>query len=129
MHFALSLNRGHQLSGLHHLTRSTVAVIYCNNFQYGQGVKRLHFCHGSHGYSQTEVPAFKFMPLHNYHAFECCTGNAIILVDHVYVWEFVWSSGIVNCKFSMFKFRTSFLRCEGRRRTFCDITTRPLTNR
>ena len=61
MHFALGLNRGHKLTGLHHLTRSTVAVIYCNNFQYDQGVKWLHFCHGSLGCSQTEVPAFKFM--------------------------------------------------------------------
>ena len=63
-HFALGLNRGHELTGLHHLTRSTIVVIYCNNFQYDQGVKWLLFCHGSHGYSQTEVPAFKLCLLH-----------------------------------------------------------------
>ena len=81
MHFALDLNRGHKLTGLHHLTRPNVAVIYCNNFHYGQGVKWLHFSHGSHGYSQTEVPAFKFMPLHNYcHLIVLSTGCAIVLV-------------------------------------------------
>ena len=58
------------------MTRSNVAVIYCYNFQNVQGVKWLHFCHGSHGYSQTEVPAFMFMIL----SFNRATGCAIVLV-------------------------------------------------
>ena len=55
------VTRRHELIGLHYLTQSIIAVIYCNNFQYDQGAKGNIFCHGSHGYSQTEVPAFKFM--------------------------------------------------------------------
>ena len=50
--FTLGLNRVYELTGLHHLTRAIIAVIYCNNYQYGQGAKRQHFCHGHHGYSQ-----------------------------------------------------------------------------
>ena len=57
MHFALGLDRGHELTGFHHLTRPNIAVIYWNNFQYDQRAKRLNFGHWSHGYSQTEVPA------------------------------------------------------------------------
>ena len=55
-HLAMGLNRGHELTGLHRLTRPTVAVIYCYNFQYGQGAKMLHFCHGHPGRSQGQVP-------------------------------------------------------------------------
>ena len=65
-HFTLGLNRVHELTGLHHLTRAIIAVIYCNNFPYGQGAKRQHFCHGHHGYSQAQVPAFKFMNFPEY---------------------------------------------------------------
>ena len=61
MHFTMGLNWGHELAGLHHLTRSIIVVIYCNNFQYGQGAKMQHFCHGRQGYSQAQVPAYKFM--------------------------------------------------------------------
>jgi hypothetical protein len=60
MHLTMDLNRGHELVGLHHLTRSNIAVIYCNNFQYGQGDKIQHLCHGCPVYSQAQVPAFKF---------------------------------------------------------------------
>ena len=35
--FTLGFNRVHELTGLHHLTRAVIAVIYCNNYQYGQG--------------------------------------------------------------------------------------------
>ncbi len=59
--FTLGLNRVHELTGLHHLTRAIIAVIYCNNFQYGQGDKMQHLCHGCPVYSQVQVPAFKFM--------------------------------------------------------------------
>ena len=61
MHLTIGLSRGHELTGLHHLTQSIIAVIYCNNFQYDQGAKMQHFCHGYPGYSQAQVPAFKFM--------------------------------------------------------------------
>ena len=103
MHFALDLNRGHKLTGLHHLTRSTVAVIYCNNFQYGHGVKWLHFCHGSHGYSQTEVPAFMFTLLSFNRALDWVC-NCSCCYRYV-LFGFVWSSD--NCTISMLKFRTS----------------------
>ena len=46
MHLAMGLNWGHELTGLHRLTWSIVAVIYCYNFQYGQGPKHTIFVTG-----------------------------------------------------------------------------------
>ena len=60
-HFILGLNRVHELTGLQHLARAIIAVIYCNNCQYCQEAKRQHFCHGHHGYSQAQVPVFTFI--------------------------------------------------------------------
>ena len=61
MNLTIGLNWDHELAALHHLTRSTIAVIYCNNVQYGQGAQMQHFCHGRQEYSQAQVPAYKFM--------------------------------------------------------------------
>ena len=58
--FHIGSQPGHERTGLHHLTRPVIAVIYCNNFQYGQGDKIQHLCHGCPVYSQAQVPAFKF---------------------------------------------------------------------